>query len=171
MPPWEKYSKAPAAGPWAKFAGQTAEQPAPEMGFLDQAKDLAKSAGIGVANAAVGVAGLPGDLQRFARMGADYFDPEHKVFAAEDKSLLLPSSSDVKKTVEGYTGEFYKPQTTAGKYAETVGEFLPGGFAKKAVDIPMRVVRRALTPAVASEAAGQLTEGTAAEPVARVVGA
>lgn len=58
-----------------------------------------------------------------------------------------------------------KGETTAGRYAGTVGEFLPGnigGGLRGAV--PM------VTAGLASEAAGQATEGTRLEPYARVAG-
>lgn len=51
----------------------------------------------------------------------------------------------------------YKPQTRAGKFAGSVGEFLPGAM------LPGATVRNAVTygilPGLASEAAGQATEG------------
>jgi hypothetical protein len=66
---------------------------------------------------------------------------------------------------EYYTGDYYEPQTTAGEYARTVGEFLPGaivpgGLATKAASV--------LVPAIASETAGQMTEGTPMEQPARI---
>ena len=71
---------------------------------------------------------------------------------------------------------------TAGKYAETVGEFVaPGGtpsravraapgIGRKALEYSADMLRNAVVPGMASEAAGQLTEGTAYETPARVVG-
>ncbi len=60
------------------------------------------------------------------------------------------------------------PQTTAGQYAHTAAEFVPGMAAA-----PGNVVRNAITGVIAgltSEAAGQATQGTAAEPYARAAG-
>lgn len=73
--------------------------------------------------------------------------------------------------VEGITGPLHQPEGTAGKFGATVGEFVgnplsyigPGGMASKAVG--------AVTGALGSEAAGQLTEGTALEGPARLAGA
>ncbi|WP_371835330.1 hypothetical protein [Ochrobactrum sp. C6C9] len=77
----------------------------------------------------------------------------------------------------------YAPKTRAGRFAETVGEFaVPGGLPSKATKGATGVVRKgleygkdllqnAIVPGVASEAAGQVTEGTALEPWARVAGA
>ncbi|WP_166015785.1 MULTISPECIES: hypothetical protein [Chelativorans] len=64
----------------------------------------------------------------------------------------------------------YQPQTTAGEYSRTIGEFLPGGAAFGGGSL-LNLGRYALAPAVASETAGQASEDTALEPYARVVGA
>lgn len=84
--------------------------------------------------------------------------------------------------VQEWTG--HQPETTAGEYAHTAGAFvpallLPGGGAnatqRTLTQGARRLGQRALTdvvaPAVASETAGQLTEGTPIEPVARLAGA
>lgn len=57
-------------------------------------------------------------------------------------------------------------ETTAAQYAGTIGEFLPAAIGGGA-----GAAKAALAAAVGSETAGQLTEGTSYEPVARVVGA
>jgi hypothetical protein len=139
------------------------------------AADVAKSAGIGVAKGAIGLAGLPGDLAELGAKGINaatgYLGPKLGMdipqVTGRHEQPWFPTSGEIQKNVEGSTGDFYKPQTTAGKYAQTAGEFLPaiaGG--------PGGLVRRGLmqvaAPAVASEAAGQATEGTAAEPYARL---
>jgi hypothetical protein len=88
-------------------------------------------------------------------------------------------------------------QTLGGQFAGTVGEFVGGGVgfapvagavskglravgAARGADIAADIGRAGLTKSgmgaaaaggIASEAAGQLTEGTAAEPYARIVGA
>jgi hypothetical protein len=142
------------------------------------AGDVAKSAGIGLAKGAIGLGGLVGDLSSLGAKGL-----EHATNFVSDKlgverykrpeqpSILekIPTSSSIKEAIEGQTGEFYKPQTRAGKYAETVGEFLPGaalgpgGMAAK--------LGTGVTAGLGSEAAGQFTEGTKAEPYARIAGA
>ena len=63
----------------------------------------------------------------------------------------------------------YQPQTTAGEYAGTVGEFLPG--AALGGGGVTGLVKYGLIPGLTSEAAGQLTEGTRLEPWARFGGA
>jgi hypothetical protein len=78
--------------------------------------------------------------------------------------------NEAKSRLEARHGEFYKPQTTAEKYLRTVGEFAaPGGLVSKGT----RTARAAqiAAPAIVSETAGQATEGTWAEPYARLAGA
>lgn len=63
----------------------------------------------------------------------------------------------------------YQPKTMQGEYAETLGEFAPA-----AVGGPGGLLRKAASAtgaALASETAGQLTKGKAAEPYARLGGA
>lgn len=149
------------------------------------ASDVAKSGAAGVARGAIGMAGLPGDASDLMSRGMSWL--EQKVTgrsdqdqAARDAKLaqlksentlgLLPTSGTIQKGVENVTGEFHKPQTTAGKYAETVGEFVPG-MAMGSGGLARRAFVNAIAPGVASEAAGQATAGTAYEPWARFGGA
>lgn len=143
--------------------------------------DSAKSFGTGIAQGAIGMAGAFGDTadlaSRALKGGAEYLGaPEWLSNAAGSVGKMTmgplanaPTSEQLQGSVEGVTGEFYKPQTTAGEYANTVGQFVPG-----AVMGPGGAVRKtamAVVPGIASEAAGQATEGTAAEPYARIAGA
>ncbi|WP_334176942.1 hypothetical protein [Pseudoxanthobacter sp.] len=77
--------------------------------------------------------------------------------------------SSAQEAVRGWmTRNLHAPQTTAGEYARTIGEFAPAALS------PGSLVRRAATvmvPAVASETAGQMTKGTPFETAARVGGA
>ncbi|KQT84695.1 hypothetical protein ASG51_00960 [Methylobacterium sp. Leaf465] len=164
--------------------------PAPEAPSV--ALDVAKAAPVGVAKGTIGLAGLPGDVQE---MGGSLVDRimlgvGHKVMdwtgygpqagtperADFDRMYTgigsgggLPTSGAIQRGVETATGPFYKPQTTAGAYAQTVGEFAPsavigpGGLVRKIMETAV--------PAVASETAGQATKGSAAEPAARLIGA
>lgn len=62
----------------------------------------------------------------------------------------------------------YQPQTKGGKYARTVAAFAPAALTPGG---PVRRAANVVVPAVASEAAGQATEGTPFEPYARVAAA
>lgn len=144
------------------------EQP---MSTFDTAKDVAKSAGIGVAQGAIALATLPGNIEQLGRAGinkvASLAGAEGDVVSPQ---TVLPNYGGVKEGIERkLTGEFYEPKTTAGEYARTVGEFAPAAIGGPA-SWASRAARVAV-PAVASETAGQMTEGTAMEPWARVAAA
>lgn len=148
------------------------------------AADIAKSAGVGVAKGGMGLVGLPGDITSLANKGFDWAagkiesalgsSPENiaaRTAAAQkgrgDMAAGLPTTSGIQNAVEGITGPLYKPQTTAGEYAQTAGEFLPAALAGPG-SMARKVITQAAIPAVASETAGQLTKGTDAEPYARI---
>jgi hypothetical protein len=141
--------------------------------------DALKSAGVGVAKGLIGIAGLPGLAQEGVGAGMEWLQrkgvlppspgtPQQQAQAMQDMPDLLPGADTIQKAVEGVTGGFYKPQTRAGRYAETTGEFatnalLPGGMVRRAAQVAV--------PGVASERAGELTKGTGYEPIARVAAA
>ena len=142
------------------------------------AADVVKSAGVGLGKGVIGLGGMIGDLSDLGAKGletATNFVSDKlgidRYQRPEAPSILnnIPTSASLTKNVESVTGKFYEPKTTAGKYAETVGEFLPAAAAG-----PGRMGTKLLSGAtggLGSEAAGQFTEGTAAEPYARVAGA
>lgn len=158
---------------------------APTVGTVE---DIAKGAGSGLVSGITGTLGMAGDAGNLLGAGVDYAGS--KLGLAPDKvqqfkdlvkagtrftpagaMLQSPSSQDLKSELESATGPLsYKPQTVAGGVAQKVAEFLPGliggpeGLATKALT-------RVVAPALASEAAGKLTEGTAAQPYAELGGA
>lgn len=150
-------------------AKQTAKAAPPPVSAGEMAADVAKSTGIGLAQGALGLATLPGNLEALGRLGINAAAGVVGVKAPVGNETYLTTYDDAKRRIEPITGEFYKPQTTVGKYARTAGEFATlalGGGAGLA-----NRVARVGGPAVASEFAGQMTEGTSAEPWARVGGA
>lgn len=171
------------AAKFAQPAMSTAEPKAKPVPLGDAIADVGKSAGIGVAQGAIGMATLPGNVESLARAGINAGAGAMGIEPPVDSDTFLTNYNDLKKRVEGVTGEFYQPQTTVGKYARTVGEFAGGAGALGAVNRGARAINAAVpvaraptvagvaVPAVASEAAGQMTEGTALEPWARVAGA
>lgn len=138
---------------------------------VETAKDVGKSLVAGVGKGITSLAGLPGDVAEYGARGLDRASRAIgdvigvDVPKREDQPPTY-GSADAQKAAESITGEFHKPETTAGRYAETIGEFLPaaaagpGGLARK-------VVMNAALPGAASEAAGQATAGTPIEPYAR----
>lgn len=141
--------------------------------------DVAKSAGIGVVKGAIGLAGLPGDLTELGARGIN----RATRFVGDALGIETPKREDQEPTlgsaqithgVEGITGPLYEPKTTAGDYAQTAGEFVPGllgGPEGLIAKFGTRAMTRVAIPAIADETAGQLTKGTVAEPYARAAGA
>lgn len=142
-----------------------ADQPAaaPEQSWGDIASDMGKSLVAGVGRGTAGLVGLPGTLGDAFNSGMSYLTglpelPKSPVSASglqSGLSMLTGGASD------------YEAQTTPGEYAGTVGEFLPGA----ALGGVGSAVRFGVLPGIASEAAGQATEGSSLEPYARVAAA
>jgi len=167
---WDAFPAATKADTWDAFP-----EAKPSKGLKDTAVDVAKSAGIGVARGTIGLAGLVGDVTDLGAKGiekASNFVSDQigvdRYKRPEGGSALdnIPTTQSITKAIEGATGDFYKPETTAGEYARTVGEFLPAAIAGPG-GIARKVGLQAVVPGVASEAAGQATEGSAVEPYAR----
>lgn len=146
-----------------------------EVSLGDQALDVVQSLGSGLRQGVESTLGLPGDMARLqgdiaggiaSAVGAG---PETAETIQNVASRLTPFSGtptteQIRSGTTSVIGEPRTPETTAGEFAQTVGEFIPAAVA------PGGVARRAaqvVVPALASEAAGQATEGTEAEPFAR----
>lgn len=133
--------------------------------------DVAKSAGIGLAQGGIGLATLPGNLESLGRLGIDKAAEFLGYGEPVSRQTVLPTAADAQGFIEKYTGPFYQPQTTAGEYARTIGEFAPlAAFGGPEAGMLSRATN-VVAPAVVSETAGQLAKGTVAEPYARAVGA
>jgi hypothetical protein len=142
-----------------------------------QGEDILKSGGSGLASGATKLAGLIPDIAGMAKGAANkyLFDPLLNATLGPPSKPLTPEnqppdinalagSANIQKGVESLTGDFYKPQTTAGKYAHSVGESLPGS-----VIVPGSAAFRTLSgigAGLGAEAAGQSVEGTKYEPYA-----
>lgn len=157
---------------WEILQEQLAHPPHP--GF--DALDTVKSIGTGLVKGAIGLAGMPGDIGRLVDMGLEKLSGPKKAIPEEEQSALYklrqatspPTSADIQGGIEKVTGEFHKPESTAGDYAQTIAEFAPGlvgggSLVRKGVGV--------VSSGAASEAAGQATKGTALEPYARIAGA
>lgn len=159
------------------------QPPTPDATFGEKVVDVAKSLPIGALKGILGVGSLPGNLEYLGRMGLDWaaqkigFDdpglssPKDADSIYGGRSTIMPTYADYKRDLENtITGPLYEPKTVPGEYAQTLGEFLPGGLTRA----PMTATQRAtavVAPAVTSETAGQLTKGTVFEPWARMAGA
>lgn len=136
-----------------------------EPSWGDTAMDVGASLVSGVGRGVAGLAGLPGTVQDLANSGLSWATglPE-----LPRSPLSASKMQDGLSTVTGGASD-YEAKTTPGEYAGTVGEFIPGAL------IPggnmSNLLRFGVLPGLASEGAGQLTEGTGIEPYARVAAA
>lgn len=153
-----------------QMAEPEVEQPAPYQGVGEVAGGLARSAGVGLLQGAIGLGTLPGNVEALARAGinrgAGVFGLEPPV----NPDTWAINYNDLKGRVEGRFGKFYEPKTRPEKYVRTLAEFAPmaaiGGTGSA-----MARVGQVAAPAIVSETAGQATEGTSFEPWARIAGA
>ncbi|MBZ9706059.1 hypothetical protein LB543_04910 [Mesorhizobium sp. ESP7-2] len=159
-------------------------------------KDFLYSAAAGVPRGAVEYGMLPVTAARLVDQGgmalydklAGTTPEEQAQRAADDKNsylgAFLQRMYDGQDAIRSKMDEnLYAPRTTAGKYGRTVGEFLtPGSLAGRAgaaATTGREIVRNGVEnavgnvvlPALASEGAGQLAEGTPYEGAARFAGA
>lgn len=141
------------------------EQPAqPE---ISTAEDVARSLGSGIVRGAIAI---PETLEMAGRGIRRLGEEAYQLAGGEVEQETPVLKSTIGEALRGLTSaDDYQPQTTAGEYAGTVGEFLPA-----AIGGPAGLARRAgvaVTAGLGSEYAGQATEGTAFEMPARIVGA
>ena len=150
----------------ADVFGSPSALPAASLG--QSALDVAKQLPTG---AAVGLESIPGIVP--SALGAIGHGVE---WGMNKLGLQSPDAADAAKQQDALRDSIHpwsiadvlpKPETTAGQYARTVGEFAPAAVAGPG-SLARRVVTQDVAPAVASEAAGQATQGTAAEPYARI---
>ena len=174
--------RTPSTGIFDDLQTQPLPDDDPIKRLVDRRRDVDPSFRSGVVRGAIGMAALPATVEQLGRMGYNWAQRQmggkSEVDAAPNamnrvyQTAGLPGGTfpDIKGAVErNITGPLHQPKTTAGEYAQTIGEFTPGMMFG-----PGGLVQRAVTnvavPAVASETAGQLTKGTAYEPAARIAG-
>jgi hypothetical protein len=166
--------------PWSSFKTVSSDvgtnsqaQAAPERpvysSFGQAAGGAAKALGTGIAQGMVGLATLPGNLESLGRAGINAGAGLVGVEAPVSPEPFLIDYNEAKSRLEARHGDFYKPQTTGEEYLRTIGEFAPMAMTGGASAAGR--AGQVLAPAIASETAGQVTEGTAYEPYARVAGA
>lgn len=155
---------------WSSLIGSPGDVRALAEGGLAKLADLAGMKGVkphipvpaGVRETSMAMTGLANLAHldpRVARLVAAVTTPGGLGAAPTSSEVLGAATRDK---------PLYQPQTKAGAYARTINQFTPASLA------PGGAVRRAanvVVPAVASEAAGQATKGTPAEPYARIVAA
>lgn len=158
------------------------------------ASDIVKSIPTGLVHGSIGLAGLPGDVRDWVRAGLDkimpqpangetpkptgvgWYDKLVDALQGARGALDLPTSDDIEKRSEPITSQLHAPETPAGKTAETIASFVPaaltgGAEVTGAKALVGRLARFAVLPGAASEAAGEMTKGSWAEPYARTAAA
>lgn len=130
---------------------------------------LLNAIGAGAMRGTAGLVGLPGTIGD--ALGSAVLSGAQAVGMAPPEARA-PESAFSAKSLIGAMGTVtggatdYRGETTPERFAGTVGEFLPGAAAVGGLGVG-NLIRYGVVPGVASEAAGQMTEGTAAEPWAR----
>lgn len=192
--PWEKYQQnpeTPPAGPWVQYAAPV-EEPVQERGigsaiydniignpddgvesYGEQLGSMIRGAGAATARGIADVPALPANIAQLSTLGVE------KALGMESPSMVsraldsLPDTRDMLASVPviGPESEYVAPGT-AGEYISTAGEFAGGAggvssLLRNGPSVGEAMLRYGVIPGVASEGAGQLTEGTAAEPYAR----
>lgn len=152
------------------------------------AGDVLASFGLsGVPKGVAGVFGSVGDLAQLSHGTGDWLASKAGIDtkALRQRPILgfgaragdwiadqLVTSGDINSAVQGAVGEYHKPQTTAGRYAEKVGEFLPNAVAPGGIP---RKIAQVVAPAVASQgardAAKAMGAGQGGQTAAEFVGA
>lgn len=161
-----------------------AQQPAPSADPADGPSmlgDIVQSAGAGLRRGVESLVGMAGDANRMqgdfagwvaGKLGASPETQEtvNSIARRVSSTAIAPTTADIQSRTNPIIGEPYEPQTTPGEYARTIGEFAPVAAAGPG-NLGRRAVVQALLPALGSETAGQVTEGSAVEPYARIAGA
>ena len=133
---------------------------------VSQVKDVGKSLGSGLVRGGIGLLELPELVGRAAVRGVQEVGQFAGLTDSQDIPILNTATGRLLR--DATTLDDYAPQTTAGKYASTIGEFLPA-----AVGGPAGLAKRLGTMAIAgtgSEALGQAFEDTSLEVPGRLVG-
>lgn len=84
--------------------------------------------------------------------------------------IPFPTSKGINDAIQGIAGPYYTPKTRMGTFAETGAEFVPGAMMAPGNKLANALLY-GVAPGVASEAAGQAVEGTAAEKYVRALAA
>lgn len=156
-------------------------------------EDVARSVPAGLGSGLAGVLGTPVSAAevvadwlsdwvayRLDAVGVPVPDPETRRARREEREsqalIPMPNIRTFQGLANMIPGVDYTPQTMPGEFAKTVSEFVPGAIVAGPLgSAPKNVLRYGVLPGVASETAGQATEGMEVsgvdvEPWARTVG-
>lgn len=164
-----------------QFEKATPEQKKPPVEQTNTFEDVAKSAGAGLARGAMDLIGLPGTIKDGVQWAGN------KLIDAVIPDSILPPLTDEQyeqhfksnisgEAIRGKVSELtdgateYKGKTLPGQYVGTASEFIPGAAAFGGLS-PANLTKFGLLPGMLSEAAGQATKDSWAEPYARMAAA
>ena len=176
-------SSAPSgSNPYLDDTPAPAAAPAKEWGFREYATEGLRAIGTGASKAVTSTAGLPADILRLGQAGLDYSQSVGQGRPYADVSAENQASAPgVSRALQAAGSENLQSFVPISPPETRVGKLAAEGihFAGQAAALPFggaSALGRAVgaggaVAGVASEAAGQLTEGTAAEPYARLAGA
>lgn len=167
---------------------ETPTPPAKAWGFREYATEGLRALGTGLSKAATSTAGLPADALRLGQAGLDYSESIgtgklYEAVAAKNRNVGafgIPNevAQGVAQGARALGSESLQsyvpiqpPETRAGKLAAEGISFAAQGAALPLGAGRAAAARLGATAGVASEGAGQVTEGKAVEPYARLAGA
>jgi hypothetical protein len=160
----------------AKFTLESLDATPNEVGT---GEDVLRSTGAGLRRGVESIAGTPQDLATLAAIGSAWLAGKLGAKPETQESIrgmgeipILPSSDEIHGVTDKIIGKSYEPQTDAGRFASGAAEFAggaigPGGLIKGGIKHAAKQWGAGAVAGLASEAAGQATEGTALEPWAR----
>jgi len=161
---------APGASPYNPPGAVHTQTPEPGQDPAQTAaRDFLPSLGTGLAQGAYELATFPATALRFATWGANQVSDRitgEPLFP--DNGLMQPVFDLQDRGRDWMAETLHQPTTTAGEFARTIGEFVPGAAALGPGNFLGNTVRYGVIPGAASEAAGQMFDGTDLEPYARV---
>jgi hypothetical protein len=156
----------------------------------ERAGELIKGGAAAITRGFADVAAIPGNMVQLGvgasnwargKMGMDPINLDEQAIGSAVVNAV-PTSEDTRGALSAVTGgaSDYVAPGTAGQYVSTAGEFAGGaglmGSGRTAASLGQGIrqtvgdaVRFGALPGLASEAAGQATEGTAMEPWARTI--
>ena len=166
-----QYSPADMAAINAAMPADPMSQP---QSWGDMAIDVLGAGAAGLGRGVMGLAGLPGTVSDLADRGLmaagkgigiipdEWQSPPQSPLSSQ---AIMGAASDLTGGATDYRGE-----SIPARLVGSAAEFLPGAASFGGVS-PNNLIRYGAFPGVASEAAGMATEGTWAEPYARIAAA
>lgn len=152
-------------------------------------RGLFNAAATGVAKGTGDLLGLPGDIisllrtpmdkgfqwaltKTLAKLGVMTDEQAERLRTLGDDTRHGGGTTDMNAAIESVVGGYHQAGNEAERATENIARFVPGGaLGASEGQVIKGLATYGLLPGVTSEVAGQVTKGTALEPVARLAGA